>query len=135
MSEFGVDLMSPGGWLPLVFALVMALSMLANMDSAMTKANTRGNQPPGLIKSTPNSDMAQSLVVQTRLFTAHGCLFGQVKHHRHIGRQERRVEGQVHGQGQGDVACWHLGSGLCRGQHPMYQPRLAAANLGWYMGC
>jgi cytochrome d ubiquinol oxidase subunit II len=29
MSEFGVDLMSPGGWLPLVFALVMALSMLA----------------------------------------------------------------------------------------------------------
>ncbi|MFN6061264.1 MAG: cytochrome d ubiquinol oxidase subunit II, partial [Burkholderiales bacterium] len=29
MSEFGVDLMSPAGWLPLVFALVMALSMLA----------------------------------------------------------------------------------------------------------
>ena len=29
MSEFGVDWMSPGGWLPLVFALVMALSMLA----------------------------------------------------------------------------------------------------------
>ena len=29
MSEFGVDLLSPGGWLPLVFALVMALSMLA----------------------------------------------------------------------------------------------------------
>lgn len=29
MSEFGVDVMSPGGWLPLVFALVMALSMLA----------------------------------------------------------------------------------------------------------
>jgi len=29
MSEFGVDLTSPGGWLPLVFALVMALSMLA----------------------------------------------------------------------------------------------------------
>ena len=28
MSEFGVDLMSPGGWLPLVFALVMALFML-----------------------------------------------------------------------------------------------------------
>lgn len=29
MHEFGVDLMSPAGWLPLVFALVMALSMLA----------------------------------------------------------------------------------------------------------
>jgi cytochrome d ubiquinol oxidase subunit II len=29
MSEFGIDLASPGGWLPLVFALVMALSMLA----------------------------------------------------------------------------------------------------------
>ena len=29
MSEFGVDLLSPAGWLPLVFALVMALSMLA----------------------------------------------------------------------------------------------------------
>lgn len=29
MSEFGVDLMTPAGWLPLVFALVMALSMLA----------------------------------------------------------------------------------------------------------
>jgi len=29
MSEFGIDLTSPGGWLPLVFALVMALSMLA----------------------------------------------------------------------------------------------------------
>ena len=29
MSEFGVDVMSPSGWLPLVFALVMALSMLA----------------------------------------------------------------------------------------------------------
>jgi cytochrome d ubiquinol oxidase subunit II len=29
MSEFGVDFLSPGGWLPLVFALVMALSMLA----------------------------------------------------------------------------------------------------------
>ena len=29
MSEFGVDLMSPAGWLPLAFALVMALSMLA----------------------------------------------------------------------------------------------------------
>jgi len=29
MPEFGVDLMSPGGWLPLVFAFVMALSMLA----------------------------------------------------------------------------------------------------------
>ena len=29
MSEFGVDLLSPTGWLPLVFALVMALSMLA----------------------------------------------------------------------------------------------------------
>jgi len=29
MSEFGVDLLSPSGWLPLVFALVMALSMLA----------------------------------------------------------------------------------------------------------
>ena len=29
MHEFGVDLMSPGGWLPLAFALVMALSMLA----------------------------------------------------------------------------------------------------------
>ena len=29
MSELGVDLMSPSGWLPLVFALVMALSMLA----------------------------------------------------------------------------------------------------------
>ena len=29
MSEFGVDWISPGGWLPLVFALVMALSMLA----------------------------------------------------------------------------------------------------------
>jgi len=29
MSEFGIDLMSPAGWLPLVFALVMALSMLA----------------------------------------------------------------------------------------------------------
>jgi len=29
MHEFGVDMMSPAGWLPLVFALVMALSMLA----------------------------------------------------------------------------------------------------------
>ena len=29
MSEFGVDWMSPAGWLPLAFALVMALSMLA----------------------------------------------------------------------------------------------------------
>jgi cytochrome d ubiquinol oxidase subunit II len=29
MLELGVDLMSPSGWLPLVFALVMALSMLA----------------------------------------------------------------------------------------------------------
>jgi len=29
MSEFGIDLATPGGWLPLVFALVMALSMLA----------------------------------------------------------------------------------------------------------
>ena len=29
MSEFGIDLTSPGGLLPLVFALVMALSMLA----------------------------------------------------------------------------------------------------------
>jgi cytochrome bd ubiquinol oxidase subunit II len=29
MSEIGVDLMSPSGWLPLVFALIMALSMLA----------------------------------------------------------------------------------------------------------
>ncbi len=29
MSEFGIDLTSLGGWLPLVFALVMALSMLA----------------------------------------------------------------------------------------------------------
>jgi cytochrome d ubiquinol oxidase subunit II len=29
MHEFGVDLMSQGGWLPLVFVLVMALSMLA----------------------------------------------------------------------------------------------------------
>ncbi len=29
MSEFGIDLTSPAGWLPLVFALVMALSMLA----------------------------------------------------------------------------------------------------------
>ena len=29
MSEFGIDLTSPGGWLPLVFALVMALAMLA----------------------------------------------------------------------------------------------------------
>jgi cytochrome d ubiquinol oxidase subunit II len=29
MSEFGINLMSPAGWLPLVFALVMALSMLA----------------------------------------------------------------------------------------------------------
>lgn len=29
MSEFGVDLMTPAGWLPLAFALVMALSMLA----------------------------------------------------------------------------------------------------------
>ena len=29
MHEFGVDLMSPGGWLPLAFALVMALYMLA----------------------------------------------------------------------------------------------------------
>lgn len=29
MYEFGVDLTSPAGWLPLVFALVMALSMLA----------------------------------------------------------------------------------------------------------
>jgi cytochrome d ubiquinol oxidase subunit II len=29
MHELGVDLMSPAGWLPLVFALVMALSMLA----------------------------------------------------------------------------------------------------------
>lgn len=29
MSEFGIDLTSPSGWLPLVFALVMALSMLA----------------------------------------------------------------------------------------------------------
>ena len=29
MLELGVDLMSPAGWLPLVFALVMALSMLA----------------------------------------------------------------------------------------------------------
>ena len=29
MSEFGIDLSSPGGWLPLVFALVMALAMLA----------------------------------------------------------------------------------------------------------
>jgi cytochrome d ubiquinol oxidase subunit II len=29
MLESGVDLMSPSGWLPLVFALVMALSMLA----------------------------------------------------------------------------------------------------------
>ena len=29
MSELGIDLTSPGGWLPLVFALVMALSMLA----------------------------------------------------------------------------------------------------------
>ena len=29
MSEFGIDLTSPSGWLPLVFALVMALAMLA----------------------------------------------------------------------------------------------------------
>lgn len=29
MSELGIDLTSPGGWLPLVFALVMALAMLA----------------------------------------------------------------------------------------------------------
>ena len=29
MSEVGVDLFSPAGWLPLVFALVMALAMLA----------------------------------------------------------------------------------------------------------
>jgi cytochrome d ubiquinol oxidase subunit II len=29
MSDLGVDLMNPSGWLPLVFALVMALSMLA----------------------------------------------------------------------------------------------------------
>ena len=29
MSEFGVDLMTLAGWLPLAFALVMALSMLA----------------------------------------------------------------------------------------------------------
>jgi cytochrome d ubiquinol oxidase subunit II len=29
MSEFGIDLMRPAGWLPLVFALVMALAMLA----------------------------------------------------------------------------------------------------------
>jgi cytochrome d ubiquinol oxidase subunit II len=29
MHEFGMDLMSPAAWLPLVFALVMALSMLA----------------------------------------------------------------------------------------------------------
>ena len=29
MSEFGIDLMSPTGWLPLAFALVMALAMLA----------------------------------------------------------------------------------------------------------
>lgn len=29
MPDFGVDLGSPAGWLPLVFALVMALAMLA----------------------------------------------------------------------------------------------------------
>ena len=29
MSELGIDLTSPGGWLPLVFSLVMALAMLA----------------------------------------------------------------------------------------------------------
>jgi len=29
MSEFGIDLATSGGWLPLVFALVMALAMLA----------------------------------------------------------------------------------------------------------
>ncbi len=29
MLELGIDLTSPAGWLPLVFALIMAMSMVA----------------------------------------------------------------------------------------------------------